>query len=381
MSKSSFFIPVNEPRIDQIDIEEVSKTLSKNWVSSEAPIVKDFEKKFAKLFNRKFGISVCNGTVALDLAIKSLEIEKDSEVILPNFTIISCASAIIRNNLQPRFVDANINDWNIDADLIESEITSRTKAIMIVHIYGMPSNVKKILKIAKKYNLKVIEDFAEAIGSEFENKPCGMFGDISITSLYSNKHITTGEGGMILTNNKKLQEKCIYYRNLCFLPDKRFFHIDLGWNYRMTALQAALGTNQLKRIDKLISYKIRIGDMYRTYLNDLNAILLQPPKNKYSTNINWVFGIVLKKSNKVKKKVLQNKLFKMGIETRPFFYPLNKQPALIKNEQVNFDRDKDYPVSKYIYDNGFYLPTGLGTSLTTIETVAKKTRDLLLKYE
>ena len=220
---------------------------------------------------------------------------------MPAFTIISNAMAIIKSSAKPVLVDVDINTWNIKIEDIEKKITKKTKCLMIPHIYGLSNDMDKILKITKKYKLYLIEDAAEVFGLKYKNKPCGSFGDISILSFYANKHITTGEGGMLLTNNNKLNEKFKDYRNLCFGTKKnRFNHYDISWNYRYTNIQAALGLNQLKRVNKIIKKKYQIGNYYYKYLKDLKNIILQPNKLSYSKNIYWVFGIVLKKNNKKK---------------------------------------------------------------------------------
>ena len=301
MSNYKKFIPVNTPLINNDDALSVSKSIKSGWISSEGPSVKEFEKKISKFLNRKFGCAVSSGTAALEIAIKSLNLKKNDEVIMPAFTIISNAMAIVKSSAKPVLVDVDIKTWNIKIEDIEKKITKKTKCLMIPHIYGLSNDMDKILKITKKYKLYLIEDAAEVLGLKYKNKPCGSFGDISILSFYANKHITTGEGGMLLTNNNKLNEKFKDYRNLCFGTKKnRFNHYDISWNYRYTNIQAALGLNQLKRINKIIKKKYQIGNYYYKYFKDLKNIILQPNKLSYSKNIYWVFGIVLKRNNKKK---------------------------------------------------------------------------------
>mgnify|MGYP006154800337 FL=1 len=241
MSKYKKFIPVNTPSISNNDALAVYKSIKSGWISSEGPNVKEFENKIAKYLNRKFGCSVSSGTAALEIAIKALDLKKNDEVIMPSFTIISNAMAIIKSSAIPVLVDVDLNTWNIKIEDLEKKITKKTKCLMLPHIYGLSNDMDKILKVVKKYNLYLIEDAAEVLGLKYKDKYCGSFGDISILSFYANKHITTGEGGMLLTNNPNLDKKFRDYRNLCFgSKANRFNHYDIGWNYRYTNIQATL---------------------------------------------------------------------------------------------------------------------------------------------
>ena len=300
MPKYKKFIPVNTPLINVGDASSVAKTIKSGWISSEGPSVKEFENKIAKFLDRKFGCAVSSGTAALEIAIRSLGLKKNDEVIMPSFTIISNAMAIVKSSAKPVLVDVNLNTWNIKIEDIEKKITKKTKCLMIPHIYGLANDMDKILKLTKKYNLYLIEDAAEVLGLKYKNKQCGSFGDISILSFYANKHITTGEGGMLLTNNKRLNKKFKDYRNLCFGSKKnRFNHHDISWNYRYTNIQAALGISQLKRINKIIKKKHEIGNYYYNNFKNIENIILQPNKLSYCKNIYWVFGIVLKRNRKI----------------------------------------------------------------------------------
>ena len=377
MSKYKKFIPVNTPLINNQDALVVSKTIKSGWVSSEGPSVKEFENKLSKFLNRKFGCAVSSGTAALEIAIRSLDLKKNDEVIMPSFTIISNAMAIVKSLAKPILVDVNLDTWNIKIEDIEKKITKKTKCLMIPHIYGLSNDMDKILKIAKKYNLYLIEDAAEVLGLKYKNKFCGSFGDISILSFYANKHITTGEGGMLLTNNKNLNNKFKDYRNLCFGSKKnRFNHYDISWNYRYTNIQAALGLNQLKRINKIVKRKHEIGDYYYKHFKNIKNIILQPNKLSYCKNIYWVFGIVIKKNNKNKINEVIRKLAKRNIGTRPFFWPMHKQDAF-KNKGLF--KGIRLPNSEFIAKNGFYLPSGLGLSLKELKFV-KDTVISVLKH-
>ena len=358
MKKEFKFIPVNIPRLYSEEKKNIIQCIKTNWISSEGKFVKDFEESFSKFNNRKFGIAVSSGTAALEVAVKSLNLRKNSEVIIPSFSIISTALCVIKLGLKPVLVDCDINTWNTNPDEILKKISKKTSAIIITHIYGLPVNLAKIIKIAKKKNIKIIEDAAEQIGQKYKNKICGSFGDLSTFSFYANKHITTGEGGMIVTNDKGLYEKCKSLRNLSFSKSyfERYNHNDIGWNYRMTNLQAAIGCGQLKNIKKIIKRKREIGNLYFEKLKNNKNLLLQENKNSYSKNIYWVFGILIRNNKKYKRNKMMKKLLKYGIDTRPFFLSMNKQKIFKKMKLFKRDKMKN---SEYLSNNGFYVPSGL----------------------
>lgn len=364
------FLSVNVPKIFPNEKKLVNKALQSNWVSSNGPYVKKFENNFSKYNNKKFGIAVSNGTAALEIALKCLNLKKNSEIIIPSFSIISTALAVIKNNLKPVLVDVDLNTWNMCVDETLKRISNKTKAIIITHIYGLPVDLDKIIKIAKKKGIIIIEDAAEVIGLKYKKKICGSFGDLSTFSFYANKHITTGEGGMICTSNKKYYEKCISLRNLSFSKSyfDRFNHDDIGWNYRLTNLQAALGCGQLKNIKWIIKRKREIGNLYYNKLKNNKKILLQPNITDYSNNIYWVFGVVLKKNTGLSRNKIMEKLLKFNIDTRPFFLTMNKQKIFTK---LKLFKNLKMPNSEYISNNGFYLPSGLGIKNTEIDYVVK----------
>jgi len=365
------FIPVNRPLLNGSEKKYVLEALDSGWISSDGPFVEEFEIKFSNRVNRKYGIAVSNGSAALDIAVKALGISAGQEVIMPTFTIISCALAVIRNGAKPVFVDCYPDTWNMNIEEIESKITSRTVAIMPVHIYGLPVDMNPLIKIAEKYNLAVIEDAAESHGQTYFGKPCGSFGELSTFSFYANKHITTGEGGMIVTDDLELAEKCKKLRNLCFEPEKRFIHFDIGWNYRLTNLQAALGLAQLENLDKSIMRKKQLGQKYQDLLFD-SPFFQTPVRHKDGyDNHYWVFGLVLKPKHKKTAKMVMESLYSEGIGTRPFFWPMHKQPIL--NEFV----DASFSVSEMISEFGFYLPSGVGTTEDEIEIVVSKIKKVL----
>jgi perosamine synthetase len=325
--------------------------------------------------NRKFGIAVANGTAALDIAVEALGIGKDDEVILPTFTIISCIHQIIRSGATPVLVDSDPVTWNMDVTQIEEKITEKTKAIMVVHIYGFPVDMDPVLALAKKYNIKIIEDAAEMIGQTYKGKACGSFGNISTFSFYPNKHITTGEGGMVLTDDEELAEKCRSLRNLCFKKEQRFIHEELGWNYRMTNLQAALGLAQLEQLDKFVEKKRAMGRMYSRLLKEVDGIQLPLEKTDYAENIYWIFGIVLQGNIPFDAKEVMMKLGEKGIGTRPFFYPMHLQPVLLK---MGLFRGESYRMAEVISQRGFYIPSGLTLSNQLLSKISKVLRQILL---
>ena len=352
LSKKILF-PVSIPNITKDDILSVNKSLKSGWISSDGPDVKKFESKFSKYVNRKYSVAVSSGTAALEIAIKAIGIKKNDEVLIPNFTIISNALAVIRQDAKPVLIDCNFEDWNIDLDELEKKITKKTKAIIVTHIYSFPNKMDKILKICKKNKIIIIEDAAEVLGLKYKNKKCGSFGDISTFSFYANKQVTTGEGGMISTNNSDLLKKCQSLRNLCFGKLNRFNHNDIGWNYRITNIQAALGISQIDNINKVIKKKMEIGKRYYKNLHKNKNLQILPPTKSYSKNIYWVVGIVIQ-NKKIKASLLSKELLKYGVMTRPFFWPMHEQDIFKKMKL--FGKAK-YPRSSYLARYGLYLPS------------------------
>lgn len=370
----SEFIPVNTPILNGNEKKYLNECIDSGWISSDGPFVAEFEKKFANRMGRKHGIAVCNGSAAIDVAVEAIGICPGDEVIMPTFTIISCISQIIRIGATPVLVDSDPYTWNMNVHEIEQKITSRTKAIMVVHIYGIPTDMNHITDLARKYRLKIIEDAAEVHGQTYYGKPCGSFGDISTFSFYPNKHITTGEGGIILTDNDNLADTCRSLRNLCFQAEKRFVHERLGWNYRMTNLQAALGLAQLERLDEFVQRKREIGENYNNLLSDENNLQLPLRRTEYAENIYWVYGVILDDSLGINAEFVMKELAMKGVGTRPFFYPMHLQPVLRK---MNLFKNQEYKISERMYSNGFYLPSGLGVSNNDIVKVVKKLKQVL----
>lgn len=370
------FIPVNQPVITNQDITNVKNVLKSGWISAEGPDIKLFEKKFSKFINHKYGIAVCNGTAALVVAVQSLNLPKNSEVIIPNFTIFSNALACIQNNLIIKPVDCDLYDWNMNIKSIEKEITKKTKLIIATHIYNYPMNIQKLQKICKEKKIFLIEDAAEVFGQKFKNNSkCGSFGDLSTYSFYANKQITTGEGGMITTNSKKLYNKICSLRNLSFGKVDRFNHDDISSNYRMSNIQAALGLSQLKRINTIVKIRHKIGKTYYKYLSKNKNIFIPKPFFKGIKNIYWVVGIVITNQKlQIDSKKVMKKLAEKNIGTRPFFWPMNLQKKL---KNYNFYRSKKFKNSTYISKYGLYLPTSLSLNEKKIKYICKCVNEIL----
>ena len=369
-------VPVNEPFLLGNEKKYLMKCIKDGFVSSTGPFVEKFEKKFARRLNRKFAISVSNGTAALQLAFESLDIKKNEEVILPSFTIISCILPIIRCGAKPVLIDSDPVTWNMDLNKIEKKITSKTKAIIAPHTYGLPIDMDPLIKIAKKYKLKVIEDAAEAIGLKYKKKECGSFGDVSTFSFYANKHITTGEGGMIVTDNKKIAERCKSLRNICFNKKRRFVHYELGWNNRFTNLQSAVGLAQLEKLNSFIIKKRNIGKVYNRELSKIKIFHTPLDRQTFAKNIYWVYGLVLKKNSQISLKYMMKQLMKEGIQTRHFFWPLHQQPILKK---MGFFKNTKLPVAEYLSRNGLYLPSGLSITYLQQKFVIDKIKKIVSK--
>jgi len=367
-------IPVNEPLLDGNEKRYLSECIDTGWISSEGPFVGRFEKEFAASVNRRHGVAVANGTAALEVAARALGLGPGDEVIMPSFTIISCAQAIVQCGATPVLVDSEPLTWNMDTSQIEARITDRTKAIMAVHIYGLPADMAKIIDIASRHGLKIIEDAAQAIGLRYGNRPCGSFGEVSIVSFYPNKHITTGEGGMVLTDDLQLAERCRALANLCFQPQQRFLHDELGWNYRMTNLQAAVGCAQLERLASHVQRKREIGRLYDSLL--AGCPVQRPLLAAHDTeNIYWVYGLVLPEEIPLTAADAMAMLACKGIGTRPFFWPMHQQPVF---QRMGLFPNLVLPVSERLARRGFYLPSGLALTDAQIHHVADEVKNILL---
>jgi len=349
-------IPVNRPWFHGNEEKYLTECIKSGWISSEGPFIREFEEKFSDKVGRDHGIAVSSGSAALDLAIAALGIGEGDEVIMPAFTIISPALSVIRAGGVPVLVDSEADSWNMDVSLIESRITSKTKAILVVHTYGLPVDVDPVLDLCRKHKLKLIEDAAEMHGQTYKGRPCGSFGDVSIFSFYPNKLVTTGEGGMVVCDDELIAARCRKLRNLGFEErGRRFIHREMGWNYRMTNVQAALGLAQLEYWEEHISRKREIGELYQKGLGGTSGLRLPLQNSSFAENIYWVFGIVT--DQEVRCRDLCVGLNEKGIGTRPFFWCMHEQPVFIER---GLFQHETYPVAEKLARNGFYLPSGLG---------------------
>ena len=367
-------IPVNIPLFAGNENQYLSECVRSGWISSEGPFVKRFEEEFSAFAQRKYGIAVSSGTAALDIALKSLDLGKNDEVILPTFTIISCVLAVIKTGAKPILVDSDPDTWNMDVNQIAGKVTSRTKAIMIVHIYGLPVDIEPILRLAEAKGIKVVEDAAQMIGQTYRGRPCGSFGDLSTFSFYPNKMVTTGEGGMVVTNDEKLAARCRSLRNLCFEENARFIHQEAGWNYRMTNLQAAVGVAQLEKIDQTVMKKRWVGHQYRNRLKNHPRLVLPIEMTDYATNIYWIFGLMIETDDLQEVKIIRDHLKKNKIGTRSFFWCMHEQP-LFKKDRVF--AECRFPVAEKMARFGFYLPSGVGLNQGDITTVCDRLLEVL----
>ena len=337
-----------DPEITKEDIRNVNKALNKKWLSGNSPIVKEFEEKLARYLGVKYVSSCSSGTAGLHLALLGLDIKSEDEVIMPSLSYIATANSVKYVGAKPVFVDVNHDTWQLDTSKIEEKITEKTKAIMPVHLYGGVPDLNKISKIAKKYNLRVIHDAAEALGSKFNNKNSTNFKDVSVVSFFPNKIMTTGEGGAVITNNKKIYSLVENLKSQGLKDNTEYLHSHIGFNYRMNALSSALGISQIKRIKKNISLK---EDLYKNYKKELEPLGFQFQKfeNK-STSSFWLISVLVPKN--ISKNNLKQHLYKNTIETRNIFYPLHKQPPYISKFNTH-----ELNISEKISKYGLSLPS------------------------
>ena len=375
-------IPVSEPLLTPQDLEAVQASMKAGWVSSAGPVVERFEQEWSRYCGRTYGIGVNSGTAALQAAIGALRLEKGDEVILPTFTIISCPAAVIYSDATPVLVDADPRTWTMDVGQVADRINSRTKAIMAVHIYGHPVDLDPLQALAERHGLALLEDAAEAHGAEYlaaRGTPsptwrrCGGFGALSCFSFYGNKLITTGEGGMIVTDDRTLAERVRSLRNLCFQPGRRFLHEELGFSFRLTSLQAALGVSQLGRMDQIVARKRWIAAEYTRRLQDIPGLQL-PIEESWARSVYWMYGIVLAENMGLDAARFSNRMTELGVETRPFFLGMHEQPALLGRGLFSGER---YPVAERLARQGLYLPSGLSLTESQIDVVSESVRRVL----
>lgn len=365
-------IPVSQPLLGDNVLPLVRECVDSGWVSSEGSFIKEFERKWAEYCGVEHGVAVANGTCALQIAAAALELPPGSEIIVPSFTIISCVIAILEAGCTPVLVDAEPDTWNMNLDEMEAKITPRTRAVMPVHMFGHPVDMRRLMPVARKHGLRVIEDAAEAHGAEVEGRKVGGIGDMGCFSFYANKIITTGEGGMVVTNNAALADRLRSLRNLCFRDDRRFLHFEIGHNYRFTNLQAALGVAQFERIETHIRQKRWMAENYHKRLAGLPVAL--PAERSWAKNVYWMYGVVLDDDVPFDAGEFARELRARGVDTRPLFIGMHEQPIL---KQKGYFTGETYPVTERLARRGLYLPSGLALTEAQIDAVCFAVREVL----
>lgn len=368
----TFRFPVCEPFLAGNELRYATDAIKTGWISSSGKYVTQFEEKFAEYCGAQHASTACNGTAALHLALKAADIGESDEVIIPNFTMSATAFAVCYVGAKPVYVDANKDTWNIDPNLITEKITENTKALLITSIFGNPCEMKKIRAIAAKNDLVLIEDAAESIGAEYDGNKTGNLADITAFSFYANKNITTGEGGMVVTNNEVMHKKVNYFKNMCFpMEGKRIYlHNDIGFNYRLSNVLSAIGLAQLEKADFYRECRIKNAEKYQECLRDIPGIIFQKDTKK-ALNVHWMNSIIVdEKQYGHNRDELMDFLENELIETRLLFTGMHRQPSLQKYLKNNFDSGM-YPVSDLLTYNGMYLPSGSGLLKTDIEVICE----------
>lgn len=365
-------IPIAEPFLGKEEEKLVVEGIRSGWISSIGKYLGQFEKEFAKFIGSKYAITTSNGTAALHLTMLASGIGPGDEVIVPSMTFVATANAVSYVGAQPIFVDSELESWNIDPEKIKEKITRRTKAIIPVHLYGHPANMGPIIKLAKKYGLLVIEDAAEAHGAKYRSRVVGSMGDMGCFSFFGNKIITTGEGGMVTTNNKKIAEKIRFFRDHGASKKRRYYHPRLGFNYRMTNLQAALGLAQLKKIKKILNKKIVIAKLYQKYLEPLLPEIILQPEAEWATNVFWMYSILIPKKGRKNRDYLASQLKKFGIDSRPFFFPVHRLPR--------YETKENLPIANFLGQSGLNLPSSPNLEEDQIKFIAQKIIKIWTNY-
>lgn len=374
-------IPVSEPLLNGNEKRYLAECIDSGWISSEGPFVGKFEAAFASRISRAQGVAVCNGTAALEAALYGLGVGEGDEVIMPAFTIISCAVAALRLGARPVLVDIEPETWCMDPAQVEARLTPRTKVVMPVHIFGHAVEMDPILQARERHGFKILEDAAEAHGAEYFSErlggrwvKCGAMGDATATSFYANKIITTGEGGMVLADDAAVAARARSYRNLCFRPERRFYHTEIGYNFRMTNLQAAVGLAQVERLDEFLAIKGRLAACYRAALRDVPDVRFMPVR-PWARSVHWVYAVELDPARGLDAATVMERLKARGVGTRPFFLGLHEQPAL--RERGLFVGER-YPHAEHAYRYGFYLPSGLTLTEDTVAQVVAALKESLV---
>lgn len=362
------FIQISKPTITQLEIKYVTDAVQSGWVSSLGKYIDRFEAEFAEFCGTRFAICVSNGTVAIQLALSAHGIGEGDEVIMPDMSFIATANAVIHTGAKPVFADIEPAHWCLDPNSIESLITPNTKAIMPSHMYGHPADMNNIVEVANKYGLWIIEDAAEAHGAAIDGRKVGSIGHCGTFSFYGNKNLTTGEGGMITTDDEDFHNKCKYLRDHAMSKDKRYWHTELGFNFRMTNLQAAMGCAQLERIEDIMHKRQQIFDWYNTYMGNIEGIRLNETA-KWATNAYWLICLENLAWDVKGRDQFMVDLKKRGIDSRPFFYPLSDMPYLVSTDQT--------PVAHKLYQKGINLPTYYDLTENQVKFICKTVKKIL----
>jgi perosamine synthetase len=361
-------IPVCEPLLTGKELAYVEECLRTNWISSKGRFITEFEEQFASYCGAKHGIATTSGTSALHLALATLGIGRGDEVIVPVFTMAACIFAVLYTGATPVLVDADPDTWTMDVGQIESKVTPRTRAIMPVHIYGHPCDMDPIVEVAERHGLYIVEDAAEAHGAEYRGRKVGSLGHVGCFSFYANKIITTGEGGMVVTNDDRAADLARRLRDQAYSPEKRFLHTHIGFNYRMTNVQAAIGLGQLEHIDQFVAARRRNACRYNQVLKGIPGVTL-PAEKPWAKNVYWMYGILVDEAEfGMSRDALMAALAEKGVETRPFFYPMHRQPAFVN---IGLFHGEEYPVADMLAEKGVYLPSGSGLSTAQIKQVCQ----------
>lgn len=363
-------IPMAQPVLGKEEEKLVLEGLRSGWVSSAGKFINQFEDAFAQFCNTKYGVTTSNGTTALHLALVAADIGPGDEVLIPSMTFVATANAVTYTGATPIFIDSEMDTWNLDPEKIKEKINQRTKAIIPVHLYGHPADMGIIMAIARKYSLLVIEDAAEAHGALYRGKKVGSLADAACFSFYGNKIITTGEGGMIVTNNRVFAGRVKMLRDHGASKKRKFYHPKLGFNYRMTNLQAALGLAQMTRINEFIEDKIRIAKAYQKLLEPLVPRIVLQPTASWAKNVFWMYSILIPGGKgKRNRDFVIKQLRKKGIDSRPFFFPIHATPRYKTGEKL--------PNAEYLGKTGMNLPSSVNIEQEKIEFICKKITEIL----
>ncbi|OGP15939.1 MAG: aminotransferase DegT [Deltaproteobacteria bacterium GWC2_55_46] len=363
-------IPVCEPTLRGNELKYLKECVETNWISSTGRKIIQFEEAFARAVGAKYGVSCTNGTTALQLALYVAGVGPGDEVIIPTFTMIATANVVTHLGAKPVLVDSDPYTYTMDVGKIEEKITKKTKAIVPVDIYGHPCEMDAVLDIAERHGLAVIEDAAEAHGAEYRGRKIGSISDASTFSFYANKIITTGEGGMITTDSKEFYDKARNIRDHAFSEERHFWHKYVGFNFRMTNLQAAIGLAQVERFDELVGARVRNAQAYNSLLKDVPGLTL-PPQAQGVKNVFWMYAIMVEDAFGMNRDELRGRLAERGIETRTFFIPMHLQPIYHKQYM-----GQSYPVSESLCSKGLYLPSSSSLSEYDIRQVSEAVIDI-----